>query len=337
MNQNAITHDAVHNTACALCGSTNYVRLFKATDFDSGRTDFDVDRCVECGLVQTMPRLQGDALSAWYATEYYGQGEKKFTGIIESLIQFANHFRARQMLAKLPQTKKGQAPKVLDIGCGRGSLLRALSAQGCDAYGVEMADFPLDSLGEGIKLYKGALESLPLEAESFDLVIIWHALEHVEDPLGTLKSAARLLRSSGRLAIAVPNFSSWQAHLFGPRWFHLDVPRHLYHFTPKTLERGISQAGLRLESWNSWSLIQTPYGLLQSALNRLRPEKPNQLFRMLKGEQSLSIGELGWLAGGLLLMPIALGEFLVSGLFGRGACIVCYAAKPHPDDSALSG
>ena len=192
-------------------------------------------------------------------------------------------------------------------------------------------------MGDGINFYKGELDALPLEAESFDLVIIWHALEHVENPLATLNVAARLLRSSGRLVIGVPNFSSWQAQLFGPRWFHLDVPRHLYHFTPQTLERGISQAGLRLDSWDSWSLVQTPYGLLQSALNRLRPEKPNQLFRMLKGEQSLSIVELGWLAVALLLGPIALGEFLLSGLFGRGACIACYAAKPHPDESALSG
>ncbi len=194
----------------------------------------------------------------------------------------------------------------------------------------------MDTLGDGLNFYKGELDSLPLEAESFDLVIVWHALEHVEDPLGTLEIAARLLCSSGRLVIAVPNFSSWQAQVFGPQWFHLDVPRHLYHFTPQTLEQGISRAGLRLDSWDSWSLLQTPYGLLQSVLNRLRPEKPNQLFRMLKGEQSMPAGELGWLAGAVLLVPIALGEFLLSGIFGRGACIVCYAEKLHTEDSASS-
>ena len=85
-----------------------------------------------------------------------------------------------------------------------------------------------------------------LPDNAFDLVILWHALEHLPDPSGALCAIRGLLRDGGRLVVAVPNLASWQARLLKARWFHLDVPRHLWHFTPETLEHLLRVTGFQV-------------------------------------------------------------------------------------------
>jgi SAM-dependent methyltransferase len=116
----------------------------------------------------------------------------------------------------------------------------------------------------------------------FRAVILFQVLEHLTDPLSVLRRGAAVLEPGGSMLVAVPNFASWQARLFGPAWFHLDVPRHHHHFSPAALKRALEGAGLRVVSTRFASFEHDPYGWIQSILNRLG-FKQNLLTKWLMG------------------------------------------------------
>lgn len=141
-----------------------------------------------------------------------------------------------------------QPGRVLDVGCGNGEMLRALRRLGWDVVGIERTEATAGPARRlELEVHAGGLEACRLAASSFDLIILWHVLEHLSDPHAALGELARLLRPAGRVVVAVPNVASWQARLAGPEWYHLDVPRHLYHFDRRTLTHLLARAGLRVE------------------------------------------------------------------------------------------
>ena len=151
-----------------------------------------------------------------------------------------------------------QAPagRLLDVGCGRGDLGEWFMRRGWEAAGIEpAADAARQAAGRGIDVHVGTLDDAPWPAESFDAVTFNHALEHVPDPLETLRQTASLLRPGGLLAISVPHFGAWQRRLFGSAWFPLDLPRHLQHFDRASLSRMAVAAGLRPREVRTSSLL----------------------------------------------------------------------------------
>jgi SAM-dependent methyltransferase len=144
----------------------------------------------------------------------------------------------------------------LELGCGDGWLLEALRQAGWDVVGIERSEkAALRATRLGLDVQVGDWVGCGFPAASFDLVILWHVLEHLHDPLATLAEVHRVMRSSGRLVIAVPNVDSWQAKVAGRRWVHLDVPRHLYHFDPTTLESLLARAGFQAQVWSWFSPV----------------------------------------------------------------------------------
>ncbi len=309
--------------------------LYQAPAFDVERAKrFTLARCEGCGLVRSEPVLSKEELGDYYSEPYYGAGQQKFTGLVEWLTQLDNQQRARKLLALLHTYKKDNpetVPRILDIGCGRANLLAALSRLGCECHGVERAEFPLDQPPPGVHLHRGELTKLSPETNRFDAVVLWHVLEHLNDPVITLKTVTRLMRPGGILALAVPNFGSWQAALFKSAWFHLDLPRHTYHFNRHTLKSLLHHAGLQPLKTSTWAFDQNSYGFIQSALNRLSPPNDlNKLYTLLKNSDSnhAKYKLIGWLLAGGLLTPLAILEYLLSGLLGKGATLIIYAQKP---------
>ncbi len=100
--------------------------------------------------------------------------------------------------------------------------------------------------GPGLHILDKPLEDCALEPASFDLITLWHSIEHVPDPEALLRRAAALLNDGGTLFLAFPNPASWDFALFGPRWFHLDPPRHLHYFSPETLRPVLERCGLEI-------------------------------------------------------------------------------------------
>jgi SAM-dependent methyltransferase len=128
--------------------------------------------------------------------------------------------------------------RVLDFGCGDGAFIEAASAAGLKATGVEMR--PEHARSKGLTV----VERVEDAVGPFDLITLWHSLEHVRSPRELVERLLPRLSEDGLLVVAVPNAESVQARVFGPSWFHLDVPRHLFHFTPRALQRLLQSCGL---------------------------------------------------------------------------------------------
>jgi ubiquinone/menaquinone biosynthesis C-methylase UbiE len=179
-------------------------------------------------------------------------------------------------------------------------------------------------------IYREKLEDIVFAEGFFDAVVIWHVLEHIDDPISMIQETARILRPGGMLAVAVPNFGSLQAGIFRESWFHLDLPRHRYHFTPDTLLSCLNKNGFSVIGRHTFSLEQNPFGSIQSLYNKVMPStKPNRFYSLLKNIQgpSSALSFLLWAALTVFVFPFALLEYLISGLLGKGATFIIYAKK----------
>ena len=208
-------------------------------------------------------------------------------------------------------------------------MLRALSTRGCECHGVERKEFPNNPTSKQYQNYQGDIGEIGFDTGFFDVVILCHVLEHFENPVEALLELSRVLRHGWLLVLAVPNSSSLQARLFGADWFHLDLPRHTHHFTPDSLQACLGKTGFTVTSLHTFSLKQNPFGFIQSFENKVLCGHPNVLFSHLKQHArnrdvpSLVISFV--LA--TLLLPIAILEYLISGMFGKGATLVVFAER----------
>jgi SAM-dependent methyltransferase len=257
-------HAQVESLPCALCGSASAEALFSAQDHSS-RERFELTRCTQCGFVSTRPRPEGAQLSRYYPPAYYGQAGRRFRGGLEWAVHFF-----RQRLAEQIDGRFARPGRALEVGSGRGTLLAELARRGWQAVGTEysaaLAEASINNLG--VQVYPAPdLRDCMFEAGSFDVAVCYHVLEHLPDPLETLREIRRVLQPQGVLLLAVPNFGGWLARWSGPNWFALDVPRHLGHYTPRTLQVALDTSGFIVMRRSTLSLEQDVFGFAQSALN----------------------------------------------------------------------
>jgi 2-polyprenyl-3-methyl-5-hydroxy-6-metoxy-1,4-benzoquinol methylase len=224
----------------------------------------------------------------------------------------------------------GSPGRILDVGCGKGLLLKGLRDCGWEVVGTELSEVAsLRAREAGIQVHNRAVEEIPFDPGSFDVVTLYHCLEHLANPRETLAHLHRLLRPGGWLVVEVPNVGSWYARVFRSDWFHLDVPRHFYHFTPGTLRRMLEAAGFRIKRERTVNLQYDSFGAVQSLLNKVLRRK-NLLNNYNTGEVTLgdlrreggvrAVGSLAFSHAVLWLgFPLfAASEFLLSPLVRGG-------------------
>jgi len=138
--------------------------------------------------------------------------------------------------------------RILDVGCGDGSLLKFLKESGWQVFGVEPHETSSRYAQEvlGLNVFPGRLDEANYPEESFDVITLFHVLEHLPDPAETLEKSRPLLRKDGFLLVEVPNFESFETKIFRSKWVGLSAPLHLYHFTPGTLQMILKNCGFFL-------------------------------------------------------------------------------------------
>lgn len=312
-------------TICVLCQKTNGVRLFFACS-DEGGEGFDILRCENCQLAWTWPRPAREDLLRYYLQDYYGPRHVKFEFLTELAVGFFTRWRAWLLGRFCPP-----GARVLDVGCGRGNFVGLMAGAGHDVQGTELSDATAEhARGRfGDRINVGDLAELTFPENHFDLVVMWHVLEHVPDPVGNMRAVRRMLKPGGCVVVAVPNFASFQAVLGRSMWFHLDVPRHLYHFTPVSLGRLLGSAGFSVIRSSSFSVEQNPFGLLQTALN-VFAGAPNLLYKTLKRGTSENFRwslRLFWRGVYWAGLPLALLLSTLESLAGRGGTFYVVARK----------
>ena len=310
-------------STCHNCGHNQLSRLFEVPAFDSDdHGQFPVERCDLCGVVNTLG-VTDEVLQAAYSQAYYGDARSKFSLVMECLLDRAATKKARRLIRQWQRGETRKSPRVLDIGCGRGVLLQAFRAEGASVQGIERDEFP----GRPEFVHIGAISDARFDDDKFDIVVIWHVLEHLTDIDATFKRIADILAPDGLLVFAVPNFDSLQRTWFSQSWFHLDAPRHLLHFEPEWLKQHLIDNGLSITDVSHFDLVQNPYGFVQSAMNRFAPSRTNEYYEMLKQNGVKGPAFLGWTLLAVLLAPFAVLETLLGSIKRRGATITV-TAKP---------
>jgi SAM-dependent methyltransferase len=158
--------------------------------------------------------------------------------------------------------------RLLDVGAGKGHFLAAARGRGWDVVGVELSEASARRARAtyGLEMLVGDVLEIEL-AGSFDVITLWHVLEHVADPGALLDRVRGLLAPGGRLVVSVPNNRSFQARLFGEHWFHIDEANHLFHFTPRSLAMLLLRRGFEPERVGYFYPEMEIIGWVQSALN----------------------------------------------------------------------
>jgi SAM-dependent methyltransferase len=315
------------STACGHAPS-ELVRLFDAGDPATGDR-FTIARCAQCELVQTVPAPSATDLDRYYPRGYHST-TKRYRGGMDRVLSLVHRSRIRAIERLLDGTGS-----VLDVGCGPGVLLNQMRERGWQVRGTERSaaaaqqardTFHLDVRAQGV-------DDLVAEGATFDAVVLWHVAEHLHTPAEIVRGIARLLKPGGMLLIAVPNFASPEARVGGAGWFHLDVPRHLVHFTPSTLDAVLADAGFHKAKVTHLVPEYDLFSFVQTVENRLGLPS-NLLYDVLRrSEARLRQRRTGPLAAGIavgLAVPLSIAAAVIAPLaaaLGRSATIAVYAVR----------
>lgn len=309
---------------CVVCGATQVRPRFEVEGLG-----YRVVDCCGCGTGRLDPLPSASEIAGFYPAAYYGKGGSKFSGVIEWLVRLV---ASRHIGFLMRQSPPGA--RVLDVGCGRGVALRALAKAGLEAHGFERSRDAIQGLDRKVQVrIADDLAAADYPVDYFDTVIIWHVLEHLRNPNEVLLEIARILKPGGRVIVAVPNYSSLQARWAGSAWFHLDLPRHLFHFPIAGLRQLLETCGLDYRSEHHFSLRQNPFGWIQSALNRCARLPRNGLYVMLQRRKDderprVPLGtRLTLYAALLLLTAPALFLTLAAAALRSGATVHVVAVK----------
>lgn len=240
--------EAIHYSYCPVCGSTHIQFVFDVKDYTVSGELFPVFSCTDCLARFTQNIPDSASIGAYYKSEDYISHTNTTRGLINRLYQWVRKRTLRQKRKLVERTTGIKAGKLLDIGCGTGAFLNEMRQNNWEITGLEP---DADARSVAYKLYNIAPEEMDhffdLEAESYDVITLWHVLEHVHNLQGYLRQLKSLLKDNGRLFIAVPNYTSKDAAVYKEFWAAYDVPRHLYHFSPLSMQRLVEKHGMTIE------------------------------------------------------------------------------------------
>ena len=263
----------MESVPCDFCGAAETDPVLTSRDYLHGLPgEFHVVQCRRCGLRRANPRPTVATLGVAYPSSYQVYDANMKTprpprGFLRwALVNYRDYpfghrapallrwlagpwaraaLRSRYSIGYMPWQGDG---RLLDLGSAVGRYVGQMAAAGWKAEGLELSEEAVATgCAAGLKIRQGTLPGTDLPPESYDVVTMWHVLEHVPSPAATLKAIHGILKPQGRLLVVVPVMDSLNARWFGPSWMGVDLPRHLTHFTRATLRRHVEAAGFTVE------------------------------------------------------------------------------------------
>lgn len=279
----------IKDRSCPISGTTLYKKVGEAKDFLYSKETFPLLQNLSSGLVITGNAPQEEELGKYYKSNEYISHTDSHKGILNKVYQLARSFtlpKKYHTIARLfPKEKEGLS--LLDIGCGTGHFASYVKKKGYKVYGIEQDDKARGIAQEqGITCFSSLLDAT-LPSSSFDLLTLWHVLEHIDSLPLHFKAFKNLLRKDGYLVIAVPNYTGFDCRFYRNNWAAYDVPRHLWHFSPETLVELANKEGFYLVKKKTMPLDAFYIALLS--------EKNKGTNRIIACIKAFAIGGIGFL------------------------------------------
>ena len=222
---------------CPVCGKTFDEPALHCKDYRVTGEVFDIYVCPDCGFGMTFPSPPPAEIGKYYQTPGYVSHSETKQGVINKLYHLVRKVNIRNKLKLIKRFSEGHT-KLLDVGCGTGYFLSAYKKEGWIAEGVEV-DEGARSIAEtraGQQVYP-SIDELVASRRRFDVITLWHVFEHLHDINDSYERLLSLLEPSGLLILALPNPTSPDAVYYREYWAAYDVPRHLSHFSPASLNQ----------------------------------------------------------------------------------------------------
>ena len=280
---------------CYACGADATEPFIQAEDDLTGKPGrFQFVRCRVCALVYQCPRIPSASIAQWYDDEYIAHRKKTDFGVFTGLYNWAMDRHDQRKLALVQRYLRLDAHSaVLDLGCGAGTFLAKVKAQtGASVTGVDFKDLTHLPSMRTIDFRCGRPQEQRFGAANFDLITLWHFLEHDYDPRQTLERARDWLKRDALMVIEVPRLDSVTFKLYRDRWPGLQAPQHTVLYTRDTLRSMVTRAGLEIVDWLPWGAFPAYFYLFAGAA-----------FTVLKGK-GLNLGRA--------VYPYFLGELALS-------------------------
>jgi SAM-dependent methyltransferase len=236
----------VHYSNCPACGSSLIQPVLSVKDHTVSKQIFSVWQCDHCLLRFTQDVPDAAAIGSFYKSENYISHTNTSKGIISRLYKMVRKQALKQKRKLVKKVTGIHNGKLLDVGSGVGAFVNEMHLHGWKTIGLEP---DADARKIAQEIFKCDLkdtgELFHLPENYFDVITLWHVLEHVHDLHGYIDQFKKLLDENGKLIVAVPNYTSLDATIYKENWAAYDVPRHLYHFAPQTMELLMRQHGLK--------------------------------------------------------------------------------------------
>ena len=261
---------------CEICRGQSFRKLFNASDYRLNTTDkiFTLKQCRHCGHVVLLPKPDRKSLDSYYPDSFYSADGK-------DILTDINYKFALNRISRIIESGR-----LLDIGCGSGGFLKAAAEYGYDVYGQEISSEGARIAGEKHdgRIFNKDLIDCSFDSDFFDVITLWHVAEHVYDLKKYFNEIYRIIKPNGTLIIEVPNFNCIERKIFNSYSIIIDAPRHLRHFTKKTLGKFLRDCGFECEINNGWSLLVSPLSILNSGRNfiheKIKREREDFIYKL---------------------------------------------------------
>ena len=314
--------------SCPVCLNPVTAPALVGTDFlfESTSKTFTLYSCEACRCLFLHPMPDSREIERFYPADYWWNARR--SGGLKKLESVYRKLALRDHIAFITKAAGDRGVDVLDVGCGSGTLLGLLKHRGFRVTGL---DFSAEAAAiakaeNGVDVAVGTLEEAHFPAESFDVVTLFHVMEHVTTPRQVLAEVSRVLKPNGVAILQVPNIESWQFKIFGARWYGLDIPRHVIDYSRNSMLKLLADSGFVVNRIRHFNLRDNSPALVSSVFPSLDPVSRSVRHRKRNNDESRPVEWFRHLTY-LLLVTCAYPVVLLEAAFGCGATIMIEAKK----------
>ena len=258
--------------ACPICGSEDISSAHQIKDHMVSQEVFTVVGCSQCGMKRTSPRPNTSSIGRYYESDAYKSHNDDGGGLFDAIYHVTRNWAAGKKARFLDSVSplKSKIPALLDVGCGIGVFLEAAKKQNWGVFGVEISENARKQAEKRLNqpVFE-KIEALPNE-QKFDGISLFHVLEHLPEPKGTLEVLLEKAQPGAPLILALPNYESWDAKHYGADWAAWDVPIHFWHFRKEDVQALAHATGWDLESIHPMPLDAYYVSLLSESFQKGR-------------------------------------------------------------------